>query len=122
MKLTNKTDYNERSVNLSDASELYINTLRKLCSEYKIKWTIHVLKRIRERKLTIEMAVNAVMNGDIIEQYPDDKPFPSCLILQIGYNKPIHVVVSTDGEHVYFITAYAPNLIEWEDDYKTRRR
>lgn len=56
-----------------------------------------------------------MMNGEIIEYYPDDYPFPSCLIL--GYfnsGKGIHVVCS--------VTAYYPDKNEWLEDLRTRRR
>jgi len=35
--------------------------------------------------------------------------------------KPIHVVIGSDGEYVWIITAYIPNNIKFEDDLKTRR-
>ena len=41
------------------------------------------------------------MGGEIIEDYPDDFPHPSCLVF--GYavnNKIIHVVVSMDKENI----------------------
>ena len=62
------------------------------------------------------------MKGEIIEDYPDDFPHPSCLVF--GYavnNKVIHVVVGNDGEYIYIITAYFPNTAKFEDDLKTRK-
>ena len=59
---------------------------------------------------------------EIIKQYEDDKPFSSCLILGMSIgNKFIHVVVSTDNDFIYLITAYIPNKEQWEDDLKTRK-
>ena len=37
-------------------------------------------------KLDNDDVMNAINNGEIIEQYPDDYPFPSCLILGITIN------------------------------------
>ena len=62
------------------------------------------------------------MTGEIIEQYPDDFPFPSCLIF--GYtmdNRVIHVVISSEGSCGRIITAYIPNTEKFESDLKTRR-
>ena len=59
----------------------------------------------------------------IITDYDDDKPFPSSLIL--GKSKKgdaMHMVVSRDGEYLYLITAYYPDLDIWESDFKTRRQ
>ena len=66
--------------------------------------------------------MNAIDNGEIIEQYPDDFPFPSCLILGISVkNEYIHVVVSMNEEKIYLITAYIPTSDKWEADFKTRK-
>ena len=62
------------------------------------------------------------MTGEIIEQYPDDYPFPSCLIF--GYsvnNRIIHVVMSDEGTSSRTITAYFPDPEKWESDYRTRK-
>jgi hypothetical protein len=62
------------------------------------------------------------MTGEIIKQYTDDKPFPSCLVLGLSLGKKsTHVVASIDGKFLYIITAYYPSEDEWEDDMKTRR-
>ena len=66
--------------------------------------------------------MHAVEHGDIIEQYPEDYPFPSCLILGVTITeKYLHAVVSLDEGHIYLITAYYPSETEWETDMKTRR-
>lgn len=51
------------------------------------------------------------MQREIIEQYPEDFPFPSCLIL--GKNeqgKILHVCMSDEGSASRIITAYYPVL------------
>lgn len=101
--------------------KICIDELKKLCSDDKIKWTLHALKRLRERKIPVHAAVEAILCGEAINQYHDDKPFPSYLIFNGNDNEPLHVVVSTDGDAVYIITAYVPDLDEWEADYKTRK-
>ena len=101
--------------------EIKIEALRYLCRADKVKWTIHALKRIRERKVLSDAIINAVLSGEIIEQYQDDKPFPSCLVFNSDNSAPIHAVVSSDNESVYIITAYIPSLDDWECDYKTRK-
>lgn len=66
--------------------------------------------------------MNAINNGEIIEQYPRDFPFPSCLILGISVrNQYIHIVVSMNEKKIYLITAYIPTADKWEKDLKTRR-
>ena len=67
--------------------------------------------------------MNAIDYGEIIEQYPNDFPFPSCLILGLSINGVyIHIVVSMNDDKIYLITAYVPNSDKWETDMKTRRQ
>lgn len=102
--------------------ELTIKTLRKLCNNNTIFMTRHVIQRCYERGITKKDIVYALHHGEIIKQYADDKPYPSCLVLGRCQNeKWLHVVVSSNGEGLFFITAYYPNPEEWEDDLKTRR-
>jgi len=101
--------------------DINIQFLRALCCDNKIKWTIHALKRIRKRKISSDTVINAILSGEIIEQYQDDKYFPSCLIFNNDYDAPLHAVVSAGNEILYIITAYCPTFDEWENDFKTRK-
>jgi len=98
-----------------------IESLRTLCHTDKVKWTIHVLNRMRERRISSDAILNAVLSGEIIKQYQDDKPFPSCLIFNKDFAAPLHIVASTDKRNVYVITVYIPTLDDWEADYRTRK-
>lgn len=43
--------------------------------------------------------ISAISSGEIIKEYLDDKPLPSCLILGKAVSgKTVHVVVSKDIE------------------------
>ena len=67
-------------------------------------------------------AMQRFLVGEIIEQYPNDYPTPSCLILGIDRLKQfMHVVCGTDGEYLWIITAYYPSKDKWENDFKTRK-
>lgn len=62
------------------------------------------------------------MKGEVIEVYSSDRPYPSCLILNIDAD-PVHVVAAADsvGKVCHIITAYRPDLAYFESDFKTRR-
>ncbi len=83
----------------------------------------HAIERCRERGIKIKDIKSCIFNGEIIEQYPDDYPFPSCLICgQSLSDKIIHVVVSDEGTASRIITAYYPDPNRWSHDYKIRKR
>lgn len=98
-----------------------IEDLQKLCKENKIEWSLHSLKRIRERNIKASDVINCIASGVIIEQYPNDRPLPSCLIYGKLQTRHLHTVVASDGNRIYIITAYVPSSEEWEADYKTRK-
>lgn len=75
--------------------------LKKLARDDKIKWSLHAMKRLRERRITIDDFLNAIAEGEIIEQYPDDYPTPSCLLMGTTVSgKPLHIVVGCDGASI----------------------
>ena len=81
----------------------------------------HAIQRMFERDIFEVDVENTVKNGEITEEYLDDKPYPSFLAL--GFNKkPLHVVFAKNYEdnEVIIITAYYPDKEKWSDDYKKR--
>lgn len=101
---------------------LLIEDLRKLCTDDTIIMTAHVIKRCKERNIDSGSIINVIMYGEVIKQYEDDKPFPSCLLLGMSLNnRYLHVVIASDSINLHVITAYYPNADEWESDFKTRK-
>lgn len=63
-----------------------------------------------------EEVFEAVVRGKIIEAYPDDEPYPSCLIYgRTTNNRPLHVVCSlSDNDNIaIIITVYQPHPNRW---------
>ncbi|PIQ97661.1 MAG: hypothetical protein COV67_03040 [Nitrospinae bacterium CG11_big_fil_rev_8_21_14_0_20_56_8] len=96
--------------------------LRGAVREHRIHWHQHALERFLERGILRAEVLSAIMQGEVIENYPEDRPYPSCLILNIG-EEPVHVVAAVDpeGEIGHIITAYRPDSDHFERDFKTRR-
>lgn len=93
-------------------------------SEGRVEWKTHALKRLLERELSREDVLLTLQNGEVIEEYPNDFPFSSCLIFNNDYLNPIHVVVALDIEsmRVFIITVYRPDEFNFEQDFKTRKK
>ena len=99
-----------------------IEYLRSICTDEKIMISAHARRRCVERGITINDIKAAVASGEIIEVYPDDKPFPSCLICGKSAKRIyVHVVLSTNERLINIITAYYPDTDKWENDFKTRK-
>ena len=61
--------------------------------DYQREYRTHALERMVERNINFTDLDEAITNLEVIETYPDDSPYPSCLAL--GYTKkrkPIHFV------------------------------
>lgn len=107
-----------------DYALLQIETLRQLAEDSDhVIITQHSATRLLERHIRYEDVLTAIATGEIIEQYPDDYPHPSCLILGVTIaEKRLHVVCGTDMVYLWIITAYYPSIEKWESDFKTRRK
>ena len=99
-----------------------LEQLRKLCHDDTIALTQHLTLRCEERGIVFEDIKAAISSGEIIEQYPDDYPYPSCLVHhQLCDNKYLHVVVGLGDVRLWVITTYHPDDDKWESDGKTRK-
>lgn len=84
-------------------------------------WRKHAAQRMMERSISREEIIHCARYGEIIESYPNDYPYPSCLVFEMG-TEPLHIVMALDNETCYIITAYRPNNEEFENDFKTRKK
>ena len=99
-----------------------IETIKSLFKSDNVQWSTHCVERMHERSITYNDVESCIMTGEIIEDYPDDFPHPSCLIFGKDSNgNIIHVVSGSDGDKLYIITAYHPSTDKFEADLKTRK-
>lgn len=94
----------------------------------QLRFTDHARKEMDEEPLgrsQVEEVLQSIEAGEIIEQYLDDTPYASRLIL--GYTRsgrPLHLVcapVSTE-ERLIVITTYQPDPNRWDQDLRRRKR
>ena len=103
--------------------EYTIDDLKNACNNNRIAWKQHAIIRIEERNILQSEVIECINNGEIIEYYISDKPFASCLVLGITCcGRKIHTVCSYAEEQIYIITAYEPDHIKWNTDFKTRKK
>ena len=88
----------------------------------EFEFSKHAADQSLLREITVQEIREAVSAGEIIEDYPDVKYGPSCLILGFTQTKrPIHVQCSYPSRPIVkVITVYEPNPAEWVD-YRVRR-
>ena len=83
-------------------------------------WRQHAIERGIQRGISDDEVVEVILRGEIIEEYPEDKYGPSCLVFgrTIG-GRPLHVQCTLPPS-VWIITLYEPDPGEWID-FKKRK-
>jgi len=100
-----------------------IQKIRKKVINNEFEFSKHATDQCVLRDISVDEIRQAIITGEIIEDYPDDKYGPSCLIM--GYtnnNRPIHIQCSYPTRSIIkIITVYEPSRKEW-NNFKIRRR
>lgn len=84
------------------------------------EYSNHAVAQMFKRSISADDVEWVVDVGIVINSYPNDKPFPSHLILGfIDGARPLHVVVSQDAQSgtCYIVTAYEPDPNLWTSDF-----
>jgi hypothetical protein len=95
-----------------------IREIRRLASSGQYEVSIHAQQERLEDDLDLTEVEAAILNGQIIEDYPNDPRGPSCLISGKTGNRAIHVVVGWAPRRTQVlrvITVYIPQSPKWSD-------
>lgn len=99
-----------------------IEIIKQMVKYEKIRWTNHVIVRLFQRNISQKDIENALLTGEILEEYESDYPYPSCLVYGVNLNNEVlHIVCGVSQTELWIITAYYPDNIKWETDLKTRK-
>jgi hypothetical protein len=90
----------------------------------RVRITDHADEEASNDRISLMEALDTISAGEIIEQYPDDKPYPSCLIFsRLRSNEPVHTVWAFNDatKASALITTHRPDPRRWING-KIRRR
>lgn len=104
------------------SSSLSLADIHDALNTGRFFWQKHALERMMERGISRNQVKQAILQGGIIETYPNDYPVPSVL-LATKQPEPLHVVLAFNSvlQQCHIITAYRPDLTHFEADLITRR-
>ena len=104
-----------------DSMEL-IQALRNKIASGDFEFSQHAVDQSILRRISLQELRETLAVGEVIEDYPNDKYGPSCLILGFtGVGRPLHVQCSHPSRPlVKVITLYEPDPTQWVD-FKQRR-
>ena len=88
-----------------------------------IAYSSHGLRQMFSRGLEQSDVAGVIDQGEEIITCPQDRPYPSCVMLGYAGSKPLHVVVAYDESlgNCIVIAAYVPDPKLWDEDFMTRR-
>lgn len=99
-----------------------VDEIRTKFDADKFEFSKHATDQSILRVIAVVEIRQAIAAGEIIEDYPNDKYGPSCLILGFTEaNRPLHIQCSYPSRPlIKIITVYEPNPSEWID-FRIRR-
>ena len=99
-----------------------IGQIRAKIATGQFEFSKHAVDQSLIRRISVQELREAIANGEIIEEYPEDKYGPSLLVLgftQAG--RPLHIQCSYPSRPlVKIITLYQPDPSLWTD-FRVRR-
>jgi hypothetical protein len=99
-----------------------IDAIRSKIADGLYEFSKHAVDQSILRSISLGEIVESIENGTVIEDYPEDKYGPSCLILGFtNAGRPLHLqCTSGEREIVKVITLYEPDENLWTDFRKRR--
>ena len=104
----------------------WLERIKSCLKSERVLYSGHARKEMRFEEfgqITEQEVYEAILSAEVIEEYPDDKPYPSCLLFgRTRNNRPLHIVIAYDAMEmqVIIVTVYQPIPEKWED-YRRRK-
>lgn len=100
-----------------------VEEIRGKIASDQFEFSKHAVDQSIMRSIRVQEIKEAIATGQVIEDYPDDKYGPSCLISGLTQaNRPIHLQCSYPSRpFIKIITVYEPDSKRWSNDFTIRR-
>lgn len=102
--------------------EATLERLRSQARAENIRLTQHTQQAMVEEEISLDDVLAAIENSQILEDYPEHRRGPCCLLsgfTQAG--RPIHVVAATALPTLVLITVYQPKPPRWVTPTKRKQ-
>ncbi|MEM9905496.1 MAG: DUF4258 domain-containing protein [Cyanobacteria bacterium P01_D01_bin.44] len=100
-----------------------IGDIRQKIADNQFELSKHALDQSILRRVRIQEIRESIAQGQVIEDYPEDKYGPSCLICGFTQaNRPLHIQCSYPSRPlIKVVTVYEPAPSLWNNDFTERR-
>jgi hypothetical protein len=88
--------------------------IKRQAVDENIRITQHAQQRMAEHDIVLDEVMQAIAQGEILENYPEHRRGACCLINGITEAKrALHVICTTDQSLLIIITVYEPQPPKW---------
>ena len=104
----------------------WIGIIRRCFETDSVLYSGHARREMKQEEFgeIVEREVSeAIANCELLEEYPEDKPYPSALFFGMTKaNRPIHVVSAYNAaaQQAIIVTVYEPDPERWENHRRRR--
>lgn len=91
-----------------------LRRIREQAIRGEVRLTLHAHQEMVEEAISYEEILQAIVSGQILEDYPEHKRGPCCLlggVTQAG--RSLHIVCTTAQPILVIITVYEPKPPKW---------
>lgn len=76
-----------------------------------------------QRGISVKDVEGVLAKHVVVEEYPQETPFPERLLLGWIGSRPLHVLVAEDGTagNTILVTVYDPDPNEWSEGFTMRK-
>ena len=105
----------------------WLSAIRSSFADESVLYSQHAKQEMDSEEfgpITDPEVAQAVAAGTVIEEYPDDRPYPRVLVYgRTSAGRPLHVVCAYDEVEgcAIVVTVYQPDPQRWHD-YTARRQ
>lgn len=98
-----------------------LSRLQNCSHRNQVLYTQHARQEMRDEpfgRIAEHEVYEALLDGEVIEDYPDDTPYASCLIFgRSRVGRPNHVVCAyaPEDDRAIIVTVYEPDPGRWID-------
>ncbi|MBM4034573.1 MAG: DUF4258 domain-containing protein [Planctomycetes bacterium] len=91
-----------------------LRVMRAQCAAGHIRATLHADQEMLDEGFTLDDVVQAIQAAQVLENYPDHKRGPCCLLCGVTVSgRPVHAVCTTAQPVLVIITVYEPKPPKW---------
>jgi hypothetical protein len=91
-----------------------LDLFKRAVREHQVKISLHAAEEALAEQITRPEIEEAMVNAQLLEDYPDWWLGPSCLIYgQTSRRRDLHIVASYSDLPVTIITVYEPHPPKW---------